>query len=134
MTLQTTCPACDATAATSALRHPPRSVPQHSCLLVASRQEAMEFPRGDIELWHCSACGFVFNRLFDPATQNFSATYEETQEFSPCFTHFADSLVRRLIERHDLRGKRVLEIGCGKGQFLTPDPAGIPRESKPPER
>jgi SAM-dependent methyltransferase len=94
-------------------------VPQHSCLLMASRDEATGFPRGDIELWGCSACGFVFNARFDPATQRFSALYEETQAFSPRFTRFAESLAAQLVERYGIRGRRVLEIGCGKGDFLA---------------
>src|SRR5690606_34629448 len=43
---------------------------------------------------------------------------EETQGFSPTFNAFARGLARELVERHGLRGKRVLEIGCGKGEFL----------------
>lgn len=34
-------------------------VPVHSVLLHSSRQEAIEFPKGDICLGYCPVCGFI---------------------------------------------------------------------------
>jgi SAM-dependent methyltransferase len=34
------------------------------------------------------------------------------------FQRYADDLVKRLVERYDLRQKRVMEVGCGQGDFL----------------
>ena len=48
----------------------------------------------------------------------FSPQYDPTQHFSPTFVRFADSLVQGLVDRYAIRNKRVLEIGCGKGEFL----------------
>jgi SAM-dependent methyltransferase len=39
--------------------------------------------------------------------------------FSPTFNAFARHLAMSLIERFDLRKKDIIEIGCGKGEFLT---------------
>lgn len=94
-------------------------VPVHSCLLLPTREAALEYPTGGLRLGFCSACGFIQNTLFDPGLLDYSAGYEETQGFSPRFQEFAHELAQRLIDRYDLRGKRVLEIGCGKGEFLT---------------
>ena len=44
--------------------------------------------------------------------------YEETQGFSPTFRAFHEKLAADLIQRFDLNDKRILEIGCGKGEFL----------------
>jgi SAM-dependent methyltransferase len=44
--------------------------------------------------------------------------YEETQGFSPTFRAFHEKLADDLIQRFDLNDKRILEIGCGKGEFL----------------
>jgi SAM-dependent methyltransferase len=81
-------------------------------------EEARTYPRGDIELAFCRACGFIFNRVYDAGLQEYSSRYEETQSFSPTFNAFHRGLAARLIERYHLRGKTVLEIGCGKGEFL----------------
>jgi len=94
-------------------------IPVHSCLMVGSRAEAMSFPRGDLELVFCQDCGFIGNALYDPRLQAYSPSYEETQIFSPRFRHFLSELCDDQIQRYDLAGKSVLEIGCGKGEFLA---------------
>ncbi len=93
--------------------------PAHSCLLMADRTEAIEYPRGEIRLTFCPACGFIANALYDSRLQEYSPRYEETQHFSKRFDRFARDLSVRLIEKYDLHGKQVLEIGCGKGEFLA---------------
>jgi hypothetical protein len=84
-----------------------------------SREEALAYPKRDIQLAVCQRCGFILNRVFDPSVHEYSSRYEETQGFSETFNAFSDRLARQLIERHGLRGKQVIEIGCGKGEFLT---------------
>jgi SAM-dependent methyltransferase len=93
--------------------------PVHSVLLMPARDIAVGFPRADIELAVCTRCGFISNVLFDPTLHSYSANYEETQGFSATFREFHRSLALSLIETFDLRGKRVIEIGCGKGEFLA---------------
>jgi SAM-dependent methyltransferase len=94
-------------------------IPVHSCLLMPSQEAALAYPRRDLWLGFCRACGFIQNTVFDPGVHAYSAAYEETQAFSPRFNQFARNLARRLIERYDLRNKQILEIGCGKGEFLV---------------
>src|ERR1700730_18003026 len=67
-----------------------RNVPAHSCLLLPTKQEALAFPRGDIELVFCHDCGFIGNVRFDISLNQYSAAYEETQAFSPRFLRFLD--------------------------------------------
>jgi SAM-dependent methyltransferase len=38
---------------------------------------------------------------------------------TPTFNAFHERLARELIERFDLHGKRVVELGCGQGEFVT---------------
>ena len=94
-------------------------VPVNSCLLVSSREAALAYPKGNIRLGFCPSCGFISNVCFVPTSVEYSSSYEETQGFSPRFQTFARDLASRLIERHDLREKDILEIGCGKGEFLA---------------
>jgi len=112
------CPSC-AAPALGAPFYEQAEVPSHSCLLLDDAREAREFPRGTLALAACGACGFIANVAVDPSLQAYSSRYEETQGFSPRFRAFADDLARRLVERHDLHGRDVLEIGCGKGEFLV---------------
>ena len=99
--------------------HELRNFPVHSVLNMYTREEALLYPRGDIILGFCSNCGFVFNVAFDPAMLKYSSDCEESQGFSPTFNAFAQRLAENLIEQFDIRNKDIIEIGCGKGEFLT---------------
>jgi SAM-dependent methyltransferase len=112
----TICPSCGTGPMT--VFHTARRVPTNSCILVGSSEEARAYPTGDIQLGFCSCCGFISNVAFDPKLTEYSARYEETQGYSPTFNAFHRTLAERLIERHDLHDKDIIEIGCGKGEFL----------------
>ena len=112
------CQACGGTALESFYEL--NSVPAHSCLLLPTRAEALAFPRGDLELVFCHDCGFIGNTRFDIGLNRYSAAYEETQAFSPRFLQFLDEICHDQITRLGLEpGMTALEIGCGKGEFLT---------------
>lgn len=96
-----------------------RNIPVQSVLLFPTSEEALGMPRGDLVLGFCASCGFIGNQAFDPRLIEYSSRYEETQSYSTTFTKFHTDLATRLIERFGLREKKVLEIGCGKGEFLT---------------
>jgi len=111
------CPACSS--ADLEVVYEKRGIPVNSCLLVDTEQEAREFPLGDMRLAFCRACGFLFNADFEPSKATYSTAYEETQGFSPHFREFARFLAHRWIDSFDIHGKNVLEIGCGKAEFLS---------------
>jgi hypothetical protein len=111
------CPACGSDA--TRVFYEQAEVPSHSCLLMDTKEQALAFPRGRIALTFCDACAFVFNAAADPTLQAYSSTYEETQGFSPRFRAFARDLAGRWVRNHALAGRQVLEIGCGKGEFLA---------------
>ncbi|NET57875.1 MAG: methyltransferase domain-containing protein [Symploca sp. SIO2E6] len=95
-----------------------RNVPVHSCLMMPTQQEALDFPCGDVVLGYCEHCGFVTNVAFDARWSAYASNYEDQQSFSPTFNKFASGLANRLIEKYDLHNKDVVEIGCSKGDFL----------------
>lgn len=94
-------------------------VPTNSVLLLTSQQDAVDAPRGDIRLGHCPLCGHVQNAAFESRLTEYSGRYESTQGYSPTFNRFHQALAHDVVERFDVRGKTVLEIGCGNGEFLT---------------
>jgi SAM-dependent methyltransferase len=111
------CPACDA--AGLLVFHEQEGIPTNSCLLLDSVDDAVGYPIGDLRLGFCPECGFITNTRFDPRRSEYSARYEETQAFSAHFVAFAKDLAERWVKQYDLEGRSVLEIGCGKGEFLT---------------
>jgi SAM-dependent methyltransferase len=82
------------------------------------RDGAVSCDRGDIELAFCEDCSFIFNTVFDPGLVEYSQRYDNCLHFSERFRNYAESLADGLIERHDLHGKLVVDVGCGKGDFL----------------
>lgn len=99
--------------------HTQLGVPTNSCLLLSTREESVNFPTGDITLGFCTNCGFISNLAFDVSLAEYSERYEETQAFSKRFVEFARSLAGSWVEKYGLAGKHVVEIGCGKGEFLV---------------
>ena len=110
------CPSCRT--GVMAIFHTVSRAPANSCILLASPAEAVNYPRGAIRLGFCPQCGFISNTAFDQRLIEYSERYEETQGFSDTFNAFHKDLATRLIDRYDLRGKDIIEIGCGKGEFL----------------
>ncbi len=111
------CPACR----TGALEvfFEARGVPVYANVQWPTPEAARAAARGDLVLGFCGRCGMIYNLAFDPARLEYDEAYENSLHFSPTFARFAEELARGLVERYGIRGKTVLEIGCGKGEFLS---------------
>lgn len=118
MTENLPCPCCHSADVT--VFYEVDTIPVHSVLLLPTREEALTYPTGTMRLGFCQTCGFIYNTAYDASLQHeYSDRYEETQGFSPTFNTFAVNLATRLIESYDLHNKDIVEIGCGKGEFIT---------------
>jgi hypothetical protein len=60
----------------------------------------------------------LFNSAFNPSLVTYDGTYENSLHGSPRFQAYAQELADRLSSRFALRGRLVVEVGCGKGEFL----------------
>jgi SAM-dependent methyltransferase len=86
--------------------------------MLKTREEARRYPLGDLRLLACRECGFISNVEFSYEMQGEIDAYETAQGFSARFSAYQHQLCVDLAGRHDLRGRRVVEIGCGSGDFL----------------
>jgi hypothetical protein len=84
----------------------------------ATREEALASPLGRMVLGYCARCAYVRNLAFDPAVMVYDTTMDTNLHHSPAFRTFSTELVSGLVERHRLKGKAILDIGCGQGEFL----------------
>ena len=75
-------------------------------------------PMGTVNLVRCPVCAMIWNSSFEPERIVYAPGYENALHFSPKFRAFAEDLARGLVERFALRGKDVVEIGCGDGHML----------------
>lgn len=119
-----------------------KNAPVHSLVTIKSYEEAKNIERKDITLAFCNNCGFIFNSSFDTSLDYYTQGYEDQQGFSPTFVKFITKITNRFIDRYDMRNKQVIEIGCGKGDFINLfselgnnegigiDPAWVPGRSK----
>jgi SAM-dependent methyltransferase len=82
-------------------------------------EDALDVPRGDIDLVVCCACGHLYNRSYDAKLLDYDAAYENTLHYSKQFQGFARALADRLVADHDLTGADVAELGSGPGHFLS---------------
>lgn len=73
---------------------------------------------GELELTACSECGFVFNSGFDGSKLSYGADYDNIQSHSPYFSRYMEGLAKQLLDEDGVRNCRIVEVGCGKGEFL----------------
>ncbi|PSL04742.1 C-methyltransferase-like protein [Haloactinopolyspora alba] len=111
------CPACDGFALEDF--HTVEHVPANSCLMLDDPVSARAFPTGDVRLAVCLDCGFVTNTAFEPSLTTYGTDYEESQACSALFRDYITDLSATWVERYGLAGGTVVEIGCGKGDFLA---------------
>lgn len=96
-----------------------KNAPVHSLVTIKDYRKALEVPRKDITLAFCNNCGFIFNSTFDTTLDYYTQGYEDQQGFSPTFVKFLTGVTQRFIDRYDIKHKKVIEIGCGKGDFIS---------------
>lgn len=112
----TECPCCRSGDLEDFFRIP--NAPTQSLVTIKDRDEALAIPRKDIVLTFCNHCGFIFNSEFDTSIDYYTQGYEDQQGFSPTFVKFITGVTQRFIDKYDIRNKQVVEIGCGKGDFI----------------
>lgn len=113
---QTACPCCQSSALEAFFTI--RNAPIQSIVAIKDYESAMRVPRNDIVLTLCNDCGFIFNSEFNTEWDYYTQGYEDQQGFSATFVEFLKGVTQRFIDKYDLRDKLVVEVGCGKGDFI----------------
>lgn len=86
--------------------------------LHASAASARAAATGRFAVAFCRGCTHVFNAAFEEDRIGYTQSYENSLHFSPRFVAFAEALAARLSSTYALAGKTVIDVGCGKGDFL----------------
>lgn len=94
------------------------NAPIQSVVAIDNYEAAISIPRRDIVLNFCNCCGFIFNSEFDTEWDYYTKGYEDQQGFSPTFVEFITRKTQRFIDQYNIKEKLVVEIGCGKGDFI----------------
>ena len=78
---------------------------------------AVKSPLGDVVLVQDLKTGLIFNSNYDSEKINYNGDYQNEQAFSSFFKDHLEEVVN-IFDRHLINGSLV-EIGCGKGYFLS---------------
>ncbi len=77
---------------------------------------SLEHDRGtNLEIWQCSACGLVQLNI-EPVP--YYKKVIRAVAFSDEMKEFRIKQFKRFVREHSLKGKKVLEIGCGCGEYI----------------
>jgi hypothetical protein len=110
------CPVCGSTE----LRvfYEMKDVPANCNRLWKTKKAAINCPKGHIALAFCHFCSFITNVALEPKKNKYTRLYDNSLFYSPHFRSFARRLATDLIQRYDLNDRKIIEIGCGKSDFL----------------
>ncbi len=95
------------------------NLPVHCAILWRTPAAALGCPKGNLALYLCRQCGLIGNGDFRPELLEYSEEYDNSLHHSPLYQDYARQEGQRLIDKYRLRGKTLVEVGCGKGDFLA---------------
>jgi hypothetical protein len=114
---RSTCPLCGGSSSAGVLERP--KVPVILNRFYSNAETARRAATGRLSIVACDACGFVFNRSFNPEIMLYDPAYENDQSSSRIFSAHMSLMASRLITScQDSEKFKVVEIGCGQGKFL----------------
>ncbi len=82
----------------------------------SDRESALSCPSGSLDI--VTENGFTYNANFNPEFMTYDQDYDNNVP-SQTFMRYYDEIVDYLVSRYDLRNGIILDIGCGKGTFLS---------------
>jgi hypothetical protein len=86
--------------------------------LPRSEREARSMQRLVMDVRQCASCGHVFHTDFDYENIPYRTGSNLVYNDGSSWRKYHDDLVDEWVADFDLRGKRIVEIGCGEGMFL----------------
>lgn len=114
--MKTVCPLCGSAGIEELLTL--HKIPYFQNRLCESELQARHDGCGTQSMMQCQHCGFVFNRAFDPENVIYGSGYHAERSTSVYFNQHLKNVAEQIDAAYALKGKRVLEVACGTGEFL----------------
>jgi tRNA G46 methylase TrmB len=92
-------------------------VPTLQNRVYSSPSDALAAKYGRLQVQACRRCGHAFNAAFDSALLVYDEHYNNDVP-SPTFADYYRKIATHFRQQYLPHGGKVLDIGCGKGQFL----------------
>lgn len=90
----------------------------HQNMVFKTYRDARDIARGNLDMSVCHHCGFVFNAAFDENKVSYDEHYDNTQCHSAHFLEHMDKMAQKALQDICKQGMKIVEVGCGKGDFL----------------
>jgi len=116
MSTKDSCPVCTSQDTSNFLNR--RQVPVHQNMPMKDWASAKTMERGDLTLFVCNACGFIYNQSFEESKMRYSSDYDNSQNYSTVFDSYLNELMESVLSKIQNENCQIVEIGCGKGDFL----------------
>jgi 2-polyprenyl-3-methyl-5-hydroxy-6-metoxy-1,4-benzoquinol methylase len=94
-----------------------KKVPLFQNKVFLTEADGRKSPSGHVRLVQSLQTGFVFNQAFDESLMVYDVNYHNEQTNSAYYKKHQDT-VFDLVKSFGIEGKKVVEIGCGKGHFF----------------
>lgn len=114
--MKTTCPICGSADIEGLLTL--YNIPYFENRLCESEIQARHDGCGTQSMTQCQHCGFVFNRTFDAENVIYGNGYHAERGSSTYFKQHLKNVAEQINAAVPLKGKRILEVACGTGEFL----------------
>lgn len=93
------------------------NIPVFQNKVYPSADAAKKAATGTVVLQRSPKTGIVCNAAFDPALMVYDEHYQNEQNHSAYFQEYLEGVAQK-VASFGIAGKKVVEIGCGKGYFL----------------
>jgi SAM-dependent methyltransferase len=111
-----TCPVCRMQETFEFLKR--KRIPVVQNMIFSDKKSAVSVPRGDLNLFCCRSCGFIFNSAFQENLVMYGNAYDNRQHFSDYFHQYMKKISDCLIKKKGVTNSHIIEVGCGDGTFL----------------
>ena len=95
-----------------------KNTPIHQNQIYDTLESAVNCKRGNISLTFCHNCGMAFNSQFESGLLEYGEQYNNKQSASEYFRTYLNDTVDLLVHKYEIFNKRILDVGCGNGEFL----------------
>ena len=110
------CPVCGSNNCQSSIKYSKVSVMQN--YVENTEEQAKKSTSAEIDLCLCKNCGFIFNAEYNESKLKYIEGYDNNRDYSGKYTHYMKEVEDLIGNSLELKNKRVLEVGCGNGNFL----------------
>ena len=93
-------------------------IPRLQNRVYVDEETAKQAQSGILDIAQDTATGFAFNEGYKDSPSDYDRNYNNSVP-SITFMDYYDEIADYLVSRYDLRKRIIVDIGCGKGVFLT---------------